>query len=130
MAYVSQKHYINVHHKGQGQGQGAAKGGNAKELLAAASALIDVLTHNRIKAVGFQNLTKFQKAAVKKACCLIADHMAQSDANIGTDIDTFSLQDMRVRMRQRRLRPWEAAGCGLWAWMTLMQTGLMKGVLP
>jgi len=121
MAYASLKHYKNVH-------KGAAKG-NAKELLAAASVLIDTLTHNRIAATGFDNLTDFQRAQVKKACCLIADHMAQSGSTVDTDIDTFSLADMRMRMRRRSLRPWEAAGCGMWAWITLMQTGLMRGSL-
>ena len=123
MAYASQRHYKNVH-------KGVAKDG-VKELLAAASLLIDALTHNRIKAAGFESLTDFQRAQVKKACCLIADHMAKSGAHAdGADISSFSLADMRVRMRQRRLRPWEAVGCGLWAWMTLMQTGLMRGNLP
>ena len=122
MIYASQKHYKNVH-------KGPCADGSVKERLAAASALIDGLTHNRIRAIGLENLTPFQRSAIKKACCLIADHMAQSGAAIGDDIDTFALQDMRVRMRRRKLRPWEAAGCGLWAWMTLMQTGLMRGSL-
>jgi len=122
MAYASQKHYKNVH-------KGVAKDGDVKGLLAAASTLIDGLTHNRIQAIGFDNLTDFQQKSVKKACCLIADHMAQSPGEMGADIDTFALQDMRVRMRRRKLRPWEAAGCGLWAWLTLTQTGLMRGAV-
>ncbi|MDR2183183.1 MAG: hypothetical protein LBE55_03320 [Clostridiales bacterium] len=122
MAYASLKHYKKVH-------KGICED-NTKGRLAAASALIDALTHNRIQAAGFEGLTDFQKAAVKKACCLIVDHMAQSGAAMGADIDTFSLQDIRVRMRRRKLRPWEAAGCGLWAWLTLLQTGLMRGNLP
>ena len=122
MAYASQKHYKSVH-KGQCDN-------TAKERLTAAAALIDLLTHNRIRAVGFDNLTPFQKSAIRKACCQIADHMAQNNTTIDPDIDTFALQDMRVRLRRRKLRPWEAAGCGLWAWTTLMQTGLMRRDLP
>ena len=122
MTYAGQKFYKNVH-------KGVLKDDGAKGRLAAASVLIDALTHNRIRDVGFENLTDFQKAAVRKACCLIADHMAQNGPTAGTDIDTFSIQDMRVRMRRRNLRPWETAGCGLWAWLTLMQTGLMRGEL-
>jgi len=123
MSYVTQKHYKNVY-------KSECLDGDVKGRLEAASVLIDALTHNRIQAAGFDNLTAFQKAQVKKACCLIADHMAQAGAAMGNDIDTFALQDMRVRMRRRRMRPWEAAGCGLWAWITLMQTGLMRGNLP
>jgi len=121
MAYVTQKHYRQVY-------KGICKDGDVKGLIAAASALVDVLTHNRIHAMGFENLTNFQRAAVKKACCLIVDYMVQtqSGAHMGADVDSFSLQDMRVHMRRRKLRPWEVAGCGLWAWTTLMQTGLMR----
>ena len=120
--YASQKYYMNVY-------KGAAGEGKAKELLAVASMLIDALTYNRIKAVGFKNLTDFQKASVKKACCLIADHMERSGTDIGAYVDSFSLQDMRINMRKRKARPWEAVGCGLWAWLTLTQTGLMRGNL-
>jgi len=117
MAYATVKHYRQVH-------KGACKDG-VRERLAVASLLIDALTHNRIGLAGFGKLTDFQKEQVRKACCLIVDHMAQN--GVEPDIDTFSLADMRVRMRQRRLRPWEAAGCGMWAWLTLAQTGLMRG---
>jgi len=36
---------------------------------------------------------------------------------------------MQVNMKNKKLKPWEEAGCGVFAWMTLMQTGLMRGGL-
>jgi len=122
MAYVTERHYKKMY-GGKGQSE------DLKGLIGAASAMIDGLTHNRIKAMGFENLTAFQQGAVKKACCMIVDHMEQSGGLPGVEVDSFSLHDMRVAMRRRRQRPWDAAGCGMWAWLTLMQTGLMRGSL-
>ena len=119
MVYVSEKHYRNYH-------GGKYSGDDLGEQLKRASALVDALTHNRIVAVGFENLTGFQQKAVRKACCLIVDGPADATAP-NADIESFMMQDMRINMRKRNVRPWEAAGIGVWAWMTLMQTGLMRG---
>jgi len=119
MVYVSEKHYRNYH-------GGKYGGDDLAEQLMRASALVDALTHNRIVAVGFENLTGFQQKAVRKACCLIVDGQADS-ASPNADIESFMMQDMRINMRKRNVRPWEAAGIGVWAWTTLMQTGLMRG---
>jgi len=118
MAYATVGYFEKVH-------RGVCREA-AKERLEAASMLIDWLTHNHIVAVGFESLTKFQQSAVRKACCLIADYMARDDAAMRVDVDSFSLHDMQLRMRRRKMRPWEAAGCGQWAWTTLMSTGLMR----
>ena len=123
MAYITEKYYKTAY--GGNQADDSLKG-----RIVAATTLIDALTHNRIKAMGFDNLTPFQQKSVKKATCLIADHMANGGQMPGTDIQSYSLQDMRVNMRRRKQRPWEVAGCGMWAWFTLMQTGLMRGLMP
>jgi len=122
MAYVTKNFYKKVH-------GGKGKSEDLKGMIGAASVLIDALTHNRIRAMGFENLTAFQQGAVKKACCMIVDYMAQSGVMHGVEVDSLSLHDMRVATRRRKQRPWEAAGCGMWAWLTLMQTGLMRGNL-
>ncbi|MCL2376290.1 MAG: hypothetical protein FWC76_02725 [Defluviitaleaceae bacterium] len=122
MAYVTQNFYKKVY-------GGKGKSEDLKGLIEAASVLIDALTHNRIQAVGFKNLTAFQQGAVKKSCCLMVDHMVQNGVMPGAEVDSFSLHDMRVAMRRRRQRPWDAVGCGMWAWLTLLQTGLMRGSL-
>ena len=121
MAYITAKHYRNVH-------KGKYVGEDLGELILRASGLIDYLTHNRIGS-RFEGLTAFQKKAVKKACCLIVDHMAAAGTMPDADVASYWMQDMRINLRQRKMRPWEAAGCGMWAWLTLMQTGLMGGRL-
>ena len=122
MAYVSEKYYLGSH-------GGTFAGDDLKGLIRRASELIDALTHNRIVAIGFDNLTNFQRKAVKRACCLIVDHMAAAGGAPSADIESFWMQDMRINMRRRKQKPWEAAGIGIWAWTTLMQTGLMRGNL-
>jgi len=122
MAYITEKYYAKTY-------GGKITGDGLAGLINRAAALIDMLTFNRIQAQGFDNLTAFQKKAVKRAACLIVDYMGASGERPGTDIESYWLQDMRINLRRRKLRPWEAAGCGMWAWMELMQTGLMRGNL-
>jgi len=123
MAYVTEKYYSTTY-------GGKVSCDDLSELIKRAVSLVDVLTHNRIRDAGFDTLTAFQKKAVKTAVCLMVDYMGASGERPGADIESFWMNDMRINLRNRKLRPWEAAGCGMWAWLELMQTGLMyKGGL-
>ena len=118
MSYITERHYLKVYGGKVESGLG--------ELISRAAALVDALTHNRIRAAGFDSLTAFQKKAVKRAMCLMVDYMGAGGERPGADVASYWLNDMRINLRNRKLRPWEAAGCGMWAWIELMQTGLMR----
>ena len=94
------------------------------EFVAKAADLVDFLTHGRIAAAGFENLTKFQQDNVRRAACLMVDHFANQQQ--GGDVASYGLGDIRVTKHKKQQKPWDVAGCGIWAWMTLMQTGLMR----
>ena len=115
--YINQKQY-----KKQG---GKYAGDDLAGLIERACGLIDHLTHGRIAAAGFTSLTKHQQAAVQKSAILMVDYFATNDA----DVAAYTMGDMSVSRRSTRQKPWELAGCGLWAWTTLQSTGLMRGVL-
>jgi len=117
--YASEKYFKNKF-------KGKYSGDDLQTWLKWAADVVDILTLNRIKAKGFAELTKFQQKSIRDACCLIVEHTASGDGP-NTDIDSFWMQDMRINMRRRKQRPWEAAGIGMWAWLKLQQTGLMRG---
>ena len=56
------------------------------ELLELASSKIDELTYNRIEAIGFDNLTDFQKKKIEKATLLQAQYYDE----YGTDTESLN----------------------------------------
>lgn len=95
-------------------------------LIERAGILVDVLTHGRVRARGLEGLTKFQAGSVRQAMCFMVEHFVNTDGAPSADVESYSMSDMRVWNRKRNLRPWEAYGCGMWAWQMLMGTGLMR----
>ena len=71
MSYVDESYYKNEY------GGNIISDKEIKQKLNKASDQIDTLTYNRIVAIGFTNLTEFQKDKVKKSICYQADFMAQ-----------------------------------------------------
>ena len=99
------------------------------ELVLRAEELVDVLTHGRVAAAGIDGLSGFQRAGVRRAVCLMVEHFLNLDGLPSSDVLSYSMENVRVWNRQRKQRPWEVAGCGMWAWHTLMSTGLMRGAV-
>jgi len=121
MAYVNERYYRR-NYKGKYQGE------DLGQFLCRAHCLVDMLTHGRIQAVGFGNLTKYQQGAVRKSVCLMVDYFANLEGVPAANLSSYSLGGVRVSQRVRKEKPWEVAGCGMWAWHMLMSTGLMRGV--
>ena len=46
--------------------------------LKSASDKIDILTFNRIRGIGFDNLTPFQQEVIRKACFILCDFLPPS----------------------------------------------------
>lgn len=121
--YVDEKMCLEVY-------KGGFKGGEGElnRLLARACDMVDALTHGGARAK-WDILTDFQRERVQRAVCLMVDHFTGMDGGVGP-VESYSIGDMRVwNRRKKRENPWDVAGCGFLAWSTLMQSGLMKGVL-
>lgn len=61
-----------------------------------ASRLIDTLTYNRIKSIGFDNLTDYQKEIVKECCCKLADFVNDNSDLINGVINSYTINEVSV----------------------------------
>ncbi len=102
-----------------------------RELLDLAEMKIDEVTFNRIRGIGFDNLTEFQKDRVRKAVCLQADYIQEYGGEyIDTQpqIDSYSVLDISVSVSNKQTAA-ERAGMATLAYKLLEQTGLMRRAL-
>ncbi|MCL2575133.1 MAG: hypothetical protein FWE33_01745 [Defluviitaleaceae bacterium] len=122
MSYITEGYYRRTY-------KGRYCGEDLRKLLDRACDLVDILTHGRINALGFGNLTKYQQGIIKKAICLMIDSFANVDGTPAVNLAGYSAYGMKVQNQVRKEKPWEVAGCGFWAWQMLMSTGLMRSVV-
>lgn len=64
--------------------------------LQKASSHIDSLTFNRICAIGFDNLTKWQQDIVKDACCMQADFEYENEDMLETTLTGYDINGVSV----------------------------------
>lgn len=64
---------------------------DVENALNKASRHVDTLTYNRILAIGFENLTDYQKGIVKECVCLMADWEAENADYINSVLSSYSL---------------------------------------
>lgn len=69
-----------------------------EKYLKLAQEKIDSITYNRIVAVGFDNLTEFQKEKIKEAICYQAEYIYTNGYNSedNRDITSYSVLDISV----------------------------------
>ena len=69
-----------------------------EQYLELAQEKIDSITYNRIVAIGFENLTEFQKEKISKAICYQAEYIFQNGYNDenNRDISSYSVLDISV----------------------------------
>lgn len=79
MAYATSKEYSN-------------------ELLEMASSKVDELTFNRIKGIGFNNLTHFQQISVESATLAQAKYYDDYGTDVGA-VSGFSLLDTSISFK-------------------------------
>ena len=95
--------------------------------LTLASEKIDELTFNRIVAIGFENLTSFQKEKIQRAVCLHADYIFENGTEIA-QISSFSVLDINVSVDNKNSI--EAKyGTNKDIYNLVKQTGLTCGVI-
>ena len=69
-----------------------------EKYLELAQEKIDSITYNRIVAIGFENLTEFQKEKISKAICYQAEYIFQNGYNDeeNRDVSSYSVLDISV----------------------------------
>lgn len=73
-------------------------GDEIEKYLKLAQEKIDSITFNRIVAIGFDNLTEFQKEKIKEAICYQAEYIFENGYNNenNRDISSYSVLDISV----------------------------------
>lgn len=102
-----------------------------KELIDLAELKVDEVTFNRIRGIGFENLTDFQKERIRKAVCIQADYIQEYGGEYldsQPEIDSYSVLDVSVSVSGRRTEA-EQVGMATLAYKLLEQTGLMRRAL-
>ena len=69
-----------------------------EKYLELAQEKIDSITYNRIVAIGFDNLSEFQKEKISKAICYQAEYIFQNGYNDenNRDVSSYSVLDISV----------------------------------
>ncbi|MBY5033895.1 hypothetical protein K6V78_02205 [Streptococcus gallolyticus] len=65
--------------------------------LESASDKIDMLTFNRIRGIGFDNLTTFQQEVIQKVCCQIVDFEEVNADLIATAVSSYSINGVSMQ---------------------------------
>ena len=92
--YVTKEFYLNNHRCG------LLSDHDIEKYLELAQEKIDSITYNRIVAIGFDNLTEFQKEKISKAICYQADYIYENGYNDeeNRDVSSYSVLDISVNV--------------------------------
>ena len=90
--YINKEYYSNTF-KGK-----TIPNEDIEKYLELAQEKIDSITYNRIVAIGFNNLTEFQKEKISKAICYQAEYIFKNGYNDenNRDISSYSVLDISV----------------------------------
>ena len=90
--YVDKEYYLNIF-KGN-----IIPDKDIEKYLELSQEKIDSITFNRIVAIGFNNLTEFQRGKISKAICYQADYIFQNGYNEenNRNISSYSVLDISV----------------------------------
>lgn len=118
--YVDEQFYRDVY-KGVGIPDEALKG-----MLIQASRHIDSLTFNRIVAIGFDNLTVFQKDIIREVICRQADFEYENADIIDTVLQGYSINGVSMQFNGNSWNVYADKGVGIKKdlYSLLSQTGL------
>ena len=77
---------------------------NIEKNLKLAQEKIDSITFNRIRRIGFENLTDFQKEKISEAICLQAEYIYKNGYNNeeNSDITSYSVLDISVSVNDKK----------------------------
>ena len=91
-----------------------------ERILSAATALIDMLTFNRITERGFENLTPFQRERISLACLRQCEYFAETGFDV-QNIRSIAVEDFRLEYGKTGKIPELCE----YSYALLCQTGLM-----
>lgn len=94
-----------------------------------ASRDIDSLTYNRITAVGFNNLTEFQKNIIKEVTCLHADFKSQYGDFLDSPISGYGAGSTSVSLKSTGIAGQNGISTSKQVYAMLRQTGLMTRLI-
>ena len=87
--YVDKDYYINTY-------GGKLPAEEVQRFVTSASEHIDSLTFNRIKGLGFNNLTLFQQEKIKRAVCRLADFEYENEDLIQSVLASYSINGVSM----------------------------------
>lgn len=83
--------YVTAEYYKKGYGGQSISDDMLGKALAQASRHIDTLTFNRINAIGYDNLTDFQKDILKEVVCLQADFEVENADELASVLSSYSI---------------------------------------
>lgn len=99
--------------------------GDIERMLKKASRQIDTLTFNRIRAVGFDNLTAFQKEIIQEVTCEFADFLYENQDTLESIYSSYSINGVSATIGESwNLKIQNGIAIPTHLYQTLSQTGL------
>ena len=94
--YIDKEYYLNIF-KGN-----IISDEDIEKYLELSQEKIDSITFNRIVAIGFNNLTEFQREKISKAICYQADYIFQNGYNDenNRNISSYSVLYIKLNMSE------------------------------
>ena len=95
--YINKEYYLNEF-KGT-----MIPENDVENFLELAQEKIDSITYNRIVALGFENLTEFQRNKISKAICYQAEYIAENGYNNEnkSDISSYNVLDISINLKEK-----------------------------
>ena len=90
---------------------------------------IDSITYNRIVAIGFDNLTEFQKDCVRKAICYQAEHYSENGINSLSSVSSYSVLDISVNIDNTKQTEAQKEDMNEFAYINIVKSGLASRLL-
>ncbi len=90
-----------------------------------ATVKIDEMTFGRIRQIGFENLTEYQKEKISEAVCVQAEYISEEGFSDGAAVDSYSVLDISVSVGSSKSES-ERLGLSPLALSLLRQSGLME----
>lgn len=83
--------YVTAEYYKKGYGGQSIPDDMLDKALAQASRHIDTLTFNRIRGIGFENLTSFQQDIIREVVCLQADFEVENEDELASVLSSYSI---------------------------------------